>query len=89
VLSFTYSPSSCLFIPFPSRRELLLFAIFVGLGRTANSDPERHTNNAMAVFSFFLFVLYAVFSACLFCFRHYVIGADARRGGDGWFVSYV
>jgi hypothetical protein len=57
-----------------ARRELLLFAIFVGLGRTANSDAERNTNNAMAVFSFFLFVLYAVFSACLFCFRHYVIG---------------
>lgn len=60
-------------IPHHARRELLLFAIFVGLGKTANSDPERHTNNAMAVFSFFLFVLYAVFSACLFCFRHYVI----------------
>lgn len=56
-------------------RELLLFAIFVGLARTANSDQERTTDNAMAVFAFFLFVLYAVFSACLFCFRHYVIGA--------------
>ena len=56
-----------------SQMELLLFAIFVGLAKTSNGDVERRSNNAMAVFSFFLFILYAVFSACLFCFRHYVI----------------
>ena len=56
-----------------SQMELLLFAIFVGLAKNSTSDVEQRSNNAMAVFSFFLFVLYAVFSACLFCFRHYVI----------------
>lgn len=56
-----------------SQMELLIFAIFVGLGRTANTDAERNSNNAVAVFSFFLSILYAVFSGCLFCFRHYVI----------------
>jgi len=59
--------------------ELLLFAIFVGLAKTSNGDVERRSNNAMAVFSFFLFVLYAVFSVCLFFFRHYVI--DGKEGG--------
>ncbi|GAB5035077.1 Hypothetical protein NocV09_02300920 [Nannochloropsis oceanica] len=56
-----------------SQMELLLFAIFVGLAKMSNGDVERRSNNAMAVFSFFLFVLYAVFSVCLFFLRHYVI----------------
>jgi hypothetical protein len=49
----------------------------VGLAQTASGDQEKSSNQAMAVFSFFLFVLYAIFSVFLFLFRHYVIGALA------------
>ncbi|TFJ84133.1 hypothetical protein NSK_004606 [Nannochloropsis salina CCMP1776] len=56
-----------------SQMQLLLFAIFVGLAQTSSGDVERRSNNAMAVFAFFLFILYTVFSVCLYFFRHYVI----------------
>jgi hypothetical protein len=60
-----------------SQMQLMIFAIFAGLGQEASNPKEQASDNAMAVFSFFLFVLYAVFSVFLFLFRHYVI--DGKR----------
>jgi preprotein translocase subunit SecG len=52
---------------------VLLFAVFAGLAQDSPfGSPERASNNAMAVFSFFLAVLYAVFSVFLFLFRNYI-----------------
>jgi len=56
-----------------SQMELLLFAIFVDLASKAQQGPEAASNKAFAVFSLFLAILYAIFSAFLFTFRHFVI----------------
>lgn len=60
-----------------SQMQLMIFAIFAGLGQEASDPKEQASDNAMAVFSFFLFVLYAVFSVFLFLFRHYVIEGES------------
>lgn len=75
-----------------SQMQLLLFAIFVGLAQTSSGDVERRSNNAMAVFAFFLFILYTVFSVCLYFFRHYVIDGrhrEARRVVPPWRQAWV
>lgn len=58
-----------------SQMELLLFAIFIGLAKKA-SGAEAQADNFFASFSFFLAVLYAVFSGFLFTFRHFVIEGE-------------
>lgn len=62
---------------------LILFAIFADHSSKAPPGILQQADTAMAVFSFFLFLVYAAFTVMLAIFRDDIIKVDsAIAGGD-------
>ncbi len=48
---------------------LILFAVFVDHAKMAQTLKEKQSENAMASFTFFLFLNYGIFGTLLYAFR--------------------
>lgn len=65
-----------------SMNMLTQFAFFVELGQDAEvgGDKDHHTDNAMALFSFLLFIMYGVVAGMLYAYRADVIKKPYETG---------
>lgn len=62
-----------------TQQMLIIFAFFVELSQDpSNSDSLRMTQEAMAVFAFFLFFIYSVFGSLLSIFKNDIIKEETQ-----------
>jgi hypothetical protein len=61
---------------------LILFAVFVDHAQKAPPGALQQADNAMAAFSFFLFLVYAAFTIMLGTFRGDVIKEESALASD-------
>lgn len=63
-----------------TQQMLIIFAIFAELaGQGDNSTAQTSSQEAMAVFAFFLFVVYSAFGSMLAVFRNDVIKEEVLQ----------
>ncbi len=60
------------------QQMLIIFAIFVERSQTATDPASVSAQQAMATFSFFIFIVYGVFGTALAVYRNDIIKSDAH-----------
>mmetsp|Transcript_32103 Transcript_32103/g.42328 ORF Transcript_32103/g.42328 Transcript_32103/m.42328 type:complete len:169 (+) Transcript_32103:111-617(+) len=73
-----------------SQQCLIIFAVFAGRSHTTTLSAEISADNAVACFSFFLFLVYGFFAGVLAFFRKDLLSQEAQHmdGGQGPPIGY-